>query len=211
VPTVAGNKTTVGIKQSFPSQGYEGKGRERRREMRLNEALKLLGVREKVLKSYLIKEAWGDLRKAEIKVADFKELDLNVIPYENTHTGSLGDSVDFCHFLLIYSEDIIQIPYNEIHRSNYAHDQEWEDKDGITIKEAIEKDGFPLAILQVEHELEDWPGSEYVNEWNFILYKISSFDNEKIKKIRRRVEDRLRKSSTEDILRTAIALDVKID
>ena len=178
--------------------------------MRLNEALKLLGVREKVLKSYLIKEAWGDLRKAEVEIVDFKKLDLKAIPYENTHTGSLGDSVDFCHFLLIYPEDIIQVAYNEIHRSNYAHDQEWEDEDGITIKEAIEKHGLPVAILQVEHELEDWPGSEYVNEWNFILYKVSSV-NEKIKKIRRRVEDRLRKSSTEDILRIAIALDVKID
>lgn len=179
--------------------------------MRLKEALKLLGVKEKVLKSYMLEEAWGDLKKAEVEIVDFKKLDLNAIPYKNTHTGSLGDSIDFCHFLLVYPTDIIQIPYNETHRSNYAHDQEWEDEDGITIREAIEKYGLPLALLQVEHELEDWPGSEYINEWNFILYKVSSFDDEKIKKIRRRVEDRLRKSSTEDILRIAIALNVKID
>jgi len=173
----------VGIKQSFPSQGYKGKGRGRRKEMRWsNEGKTFEGIKVEVIMGSSCNPYRSGETCYKVKVNEAKHpegwgtVQLPFTSHELNEALGLRD-YGFCpdeHFLDCRSDDY------------YMYSGEFSsEKKANEFAEKVRK-----AIRKLEEEKKGV---------------------ERIKKIRRRIEDVLRKSNPEVIFRIAKELNVKLD
>jgi len=137
---------------------------------------------------------------------------LNWVGDSYYHDGSMGVSEEYRIYTLICDDgDVIQVPYSYHWSSNYAHSQTRDEDAEGTLKDVLPLQGKVIAIFEDWKEINDWPGQEYINEGGYKLYLLRPIPEEKIRKIRRRCEDVLRKSNPQTVLGVAHFLGVRLD
>lgn len=133
---------------------------------------------------------------------------------DNSWTGSCGEDMEVnLFFAILQNGEVLGSPPPDFRQgSNYAYSTTYEGE-GIPLGEAWgEKLSEIRYVAEYLRDYNDWEGSsDYRNERILILHLVRDDDEERIKKIRRRTEDALRKSDPTTILRIASILGVKIN
>lgn len=127
--------------------------------------------------------------------------------------GSMGESKTKILYYAVCEDSTILPPPNATFSfgSNYANSQSGEGE-GVTLGDAWgEELGKIKYVVEYRRECDDWPGKKIINEMVITLHLVRDVDEERIRRIRRRSEDALRKSDATTILRVATALGVKLD
>lgn len=167
----------------------------------------------KEIKNFLPKDVEAEnLTGLIVKITKLSDL-VNKIPKDINHDGCMGASVEkIDYFGLLKDGNVLPSPEPYfLSTSNEAHSQdlEWEGTVlGDAWGEALDDIKY---VVEYNRQLNDWPCGDYVNERCVILHLVRQDDEERIKKIRRRSEDLLRKSDPTMILRIASILKVKLD
>jgi len=150
----------------------------------------------------------------EIRVEPTKLSDLmDKVPQDYSHDGSMGQSRGLVlYFGICEDGEILPSPAPDYRSSsNYAHTQTVEE-DGIAIGEAWGEELNKIKyVVEYNRDLDDWEGGHLTDERFILLHLVRQDDEERIKKIRRRCEDALRKSDSTTILRIATIMGVKLD
>jgi len=128
--------------------------------------------------------------------------------------GSLGVTKSINNFHAICEDGtILPSPDPEYSfGSNYAHSKR-EEREGVALGDAWgEHLNHVKYVVEYVRDLNDWSGGEVTNEMRLTLFLVREDDEKRVKRIRRRVEDTLRKSGDPTIiLRLATILGVKLD
>jgi hypothetical protein len=137
----------------------------------------------------------------------------NKIPDFYSKDGSMGfEQSSEEVFLLLNDGSWHEVTSNYYYESNYAHTPTI-DEPGLSVADYISAKGIKTTDIEavVLHKVEfsDWSGQEKEDEKKTTVYPVKIID---VKKIRRRVEDALRKTNSEStVLNLAVRLGCKID
>jgi hypothetical protein len=147
----------------------------------------------------------------EIQSTPFTEWDF--IPWMDSHYGSLGqDETSRLVFILTTDNVWHKIP-SEFESECFHDHQGRHSGTGMTVAEFLSAKGISSdeieAVVLSRVDYRDWQGQDEMDEREVLVYPSRPIDT---KKIRRRVEDALRKTNDESvILSLAVRLGVKID
>ncbi len=132
----------------------------------------------------------------------------------NSWDGSCGESLELnMLFAILEDGEILDSPPPDYRQgSNYAYSTTYEGE-GIPLGDAWGEYLNEIKyVVEYFRDYNNWEGtSDYRDERILILHLIREDDKDQIKKIRRRVEDALRKSDPTQILRIASILGVKLN
>ena len=154
-----------------------------------------------------------DVHEIRVEVARLTDL-VGLKAQDYGHDGSMGETRKLVLYYGICDDgSVLGSPEPDYYfGSNYAYTQ------------TVESDGIPLGVawgddlnkvryvVEYNRDLDDWEGGHnYSNDRICTLYLIREDDGERIKKIRRRCEDALRKSDATTVLRISAILNVKLE
>lgn len=124
------------------------------------------------------------------------------------HDGSCGVTDRKTSAFAVMADGLKEIAVSDIWDSNYAYSQRSE-KLAPTLREQLSDSiGSVVAIIAAGSVVEDWSGQKYEKYSWAVFWPVKLPD---MAKIRRRVEDALRKSATEaDMLEIAARLGCKL-
>jgi len=134
---------------------------------------------------------------------------LSFCPYEDHYRSSLGwvDAMDQAWVITREGWHPVRASYSW--RSTDRHEPDVE-RQGETVAEAIARLRSPIMGVAVYSRVhDDFHPSDNGEGWT--LYLPEPVKDDRLRKIRRRVEDRLRKAPAETILAVAALLEVKLD
>jgi hypothetical protein len=137
----------------------------------------------------------------------------NLVPWMDSHYGSLGqDETSRLVFILTTDNVWHSVPVEGESESFHDH-QGKHSGDGMSVADYISEKGISSseidAVIVDRIDYRDWQGQDLMDEREVSVYPSHPID---IKKIRRRVEDALRKTTDESvILSLAVRLGCKID
>jgi hypothetical protein len=137
----------------------------------------------------------------------------NFTPWSDTCHGSMGsEEQSRCVYLLTLDGEWLVVPGDYESKSNYAYEGT-HSGDGMSVAELLSAKGISSseidAVIVDRIDFRDWEGQDVTDEREVRVYPVRPIDTGKI---RRRVEDALRKTNNEStILSLAVRLGVKID
>jgi hypothetical protein len=137
----------------------------------------------------------------------------NFVPWIDSHYGSLGQDETSRSVYLLTTDNVWHKIPSEFESECFHDHQGRHSGDGMSVVEYISKEGIPSnkidAIVVDRIDYRDWQGQDVTDDREVRVYPVRTIDTGKI---RRRVEDALRKTSDEStILNLAVRLGVKID
>lgn len=133
-------------------------------------------------------------------------------PYIDTYDYCDGGSNYSCRIFLTNGKDWIEVlPREEDHRYAARHEPDTH-TDGVSVGEwlAEHPDFRPIAILTRSRAYCSWEGEDEGPDWS--LYLLRPLPDEQVRRVRRRIEDWLRKeASPEVIMGLASTFGLKLD
>jgi len=163
------------------------------------------------MKGYELKERFNlnfngcDNASTEIIRENVGDLFWKYNPFEEWNTGAMGEGYKFRRVFLIYGNRKVEVKPKYYHHDNSGTEDR---EDGETIREKIKENGIPSQVLIFEHEDWSWEGMGSGKTEKSYLLIIEKPTEEEIKKLRRKVEDVLRKSNYLKILEVAYDLNI---
>jgi len=129
--------------------------------------------------------------------------------YEDSYSWCDGNSAEgTIYYVLTKDGKLLEVPYDS--SGSTGSGEQWNNDYGMTVAEFLKEEGINYQdvayIIEKEFNYCTWerrPDERYLAS----IYPVQPLD---IKKIRRRIEDRLRKSCNSDIIATAVFLGVKL-
>jgi hypothetical protein len=169
-------------------------------------------IRRDKMKTRIIAEKLN-IKEEKMEIQSNPFQDWNKIPDFYSKDGSMGfEQSSEEIFLLLNDGSWHEVTSNYYYESNYAHTPTI-DEPGLSVADYISAKGIKTTDIEavVLHKVEfsDWSGQEKEGERETKVFPTKPIDTGKI---RRRVEDALRKTNDEStILNLAVRLGVKID
>ena len=157
---------------------------------------------------------------SEEKVKEVEAIRVEVTPLSNlfalrckieSHGGSLGSS-ELCRLYWAITEDgeVLTPPREDSHSGdNTSHVQDV-NSEGINLGEGWENISHIKYVVEYVSDYESWEGGSLTDDCFIVLHLVRDDDKDRIKKIRRRTEDALRKAGATEVLRIAALLDVNM-
>lgn len=153
------------------------------------------------------------LQEIQVRITKLSDL-IGRKAQENSWNGSCGESLELnMFFAILENGKVLDSPPPDYRQgSNYAYSTT-EEGDGTPLGEAWGNDISRVRyVVEYYRDFNDWEGThDYRNERILVLHIVRDDDEERIRRIRRRAEDALRKSNPTQVLRIASILEVKLD
>lgn len=166
---------------------------------------------KKVIEQFLGVNLPGEWDTCEVSKGTMSQF-LGTVPSYDFHDGSMGVSEDWeGYFAILRSGKILSSEDEGSVSSNYAHSETVRRVAAPLGRQWAESLGEIRAVLHIALTISNWSGQEQKDEREVFLTLIQAEDLERVKKIRRRVEDHLRKSSSTEVLAVAGLLGVSVE